>query len=235
MQEETFVEAPVKCDKERRWTRLPMIDPHQLTHYLFTAAGMAIDMDLVRSFWQESRRNGEPWAMESPAGDSHIPIALYGDGATIYNRQPPLKVIGLFISYPLWRSASNRCSRFAIFSLEENMCWGNDTLDCILYRIVYSLNLLFDGDATLANGHKFCLTEVRGDWSWFKYMMCLKSSWQRLDQLRFLCDAKGQCRDSSRLFYNCWSEDPNWNEYSLLDFINAELAHRRRPCATSYN
>ena len=226
------MDAPIKIKDNRVWTKLEMIDPHQLAHFLFADAGMNIDAGIVRKYWQESRRRGEPWALEHEATESHIPISLYGDGATLYNMQPPLKVVGLFVTFPLWRCASTRCSRFCIFCIEEATMWKRETLDCILYRVVYSLNLLFEGQENVANGHRFALTEIRGDWSWFKQLMSLTSSWTG-NKVCYLCDAVGHSHDSSRVFYNCWSEQPSWHEYDLLEFINTQLADRERPCTMS--
>lgn len=226
-----MINVPVKSkEKTKIWIDVPLLDPHRLVHYLFSKAGMHMDPGIVKSFWQRKRAAGETWATRSPAGEHHIPIALYGDGAALYSNRPTgnVKMLGLFLSFPLWRCYSTRCSRFCIFCIEEHKLWGCDTLDRVLQRVVYSCNVLFDDSAGL--GRHFTVTEIRGDWQFFKQVFAFSSSWTSLKNVCYLCTASGDTFDESKLFYNYWDDNPNWQEYSLLEFINKQQSHRLRVC-----
>lgn len=241
-QETTTIRAPVRTgEKSYEFADLQMYDPHKLVHFLFEEAGMTMDPDHVRRFWRVKRHEEkEDWAVASCATDDHIPIALYGDGAQLYVHRT-VKVLGLFVSFPLWRCFSNRCSRFCIFMLEESKLWKTDTLDAVWQRIAFSMNLLFKGIDTngkmLAGGKQFCMTEFRGDWLFLKQIFDFASSWHTTaGNVCFRCTARGSSRlpDHGDLFYNCWSDTPNWQERNLVEFIVDQLGHRRRPCSLFY-
>ena len=120
--------------------------PHEIIAYLFNQGGLHIDPEEVRHFWRTSRQNKEPWALHSKASESHIPLGFYGDGATlIFKYGKHESVIGLFMSLPLWRPRSVRCSRYLLFVIEEASLWRHHTLNCILRKLVWSYNLLDSG------------------------------------------------------------------------------------------
>ena len=215
-------------------TATMVLDPHKLIHHLFTKVGMRIDPLAVKEFWHIKRNVAkEPWAMESPASDMHIPLASYGDSCRIHNG--PTKMLGLFISLPLWKAKSTRCSRFCIWACEESRLWKRSTLDTVLQRVTYSLNLLYEGldeyGQVLAGGCKFTCTELRGDWLWHKECFGFSSSWnwRRKKDICYRCTARaeGPC---STLYFNHWDEHPSWHEYGLAEWIVNQLGHRQRPC-----
>ena len=229
--------AKAKCSEEFEDTTTPMLDPHVVVDHLFSKVGVKIDSKDVKEFWHIKRNLAkEPWAIKSPATEDHVPLALYGDSCRIHTTGN-CKVLGLFISLPLWKASSTRCSRFCIWACEEKRLWKRTTLDRILQRVTYSLNLLFDGKnergQTIAAGNKFCITELRGDWLWHRECFGFSSSWKRMKDLCYLCNAKGNGCTKSQLYYNYWDENPDWHEYNTLEFINAQLGHRNQPCTLS--
>lgn len=210
--------------------QLPMIDPHILVDYLFTKGGVNIPQGVVSRFWYIHRvLEREEWALQSPASDSHIPVALYGDSARCYGGQ---KLVGIFLSFPLWR-AETRNSRWCICSIEESKLYGCLTMDTIMERIAFSLNQLFHGydverRCHLANGAKFTCTEYRRDWLWHKLLWQFKSAWNRANDTCFRCDCKKYAtRNEDEVYYNT---NGNWREHTLVDFIIKQLGHRSRPC-----
>ena len=120
-------------------------------------------------------KNGQWIHQHTP---QHIPIAIYGDACTVRGN---IKVLGIFLSFPLWRAKSTRCSRWLVCALEEAKLWGTETLNTIFKRITFSLNMLFNGwdverDVQLAGGRIFTVTELRGDWLWHKQCWNFSSS-----------------------------------------------------------
>ena len=232
----TTIRAPVKTgEKSFAWTDLQMYDPHNIVRFLFGPdVGMVIQSALVERFWHLKRDvEKEDWAVAHPAEKTHIPIALYGDSAQLYPNQN-VKVLGLFISFPLWRCLSNRCSRWCIFAIEESKLWKTDTLDAVLRRVTYSMNLCFDGLDPTDNfvfPYKFAMTELRGDWLFMRQVFAWASSWTSPTTTCFRCTARGGWRgDGSEVFYNHWDDTPNWHHYNTAEFINDQLGGRRSPC-----
>ena len=140
--------------------------------------------------------------------------------------------MGIFLSLPLWRPRSTRCSRFLMVAIEERRLWGVETCDAIMAKLASSLNLLFDGvDETgrpLACGRYFTVTEMRGDWLYHKLVWQFSSRWNRLRDICYLCDCKGRSPNEGDLF---WNLDGQWLEYDRVDFLLRQLGNRPRPCA----
>ena len=210
---------------------LPLVDPHRLVDYLFTDCGLEIPTPIVHRFWEIKRNLArESWALHSPATMNHIPIAIYGDACTIKGNA---KMLGIFLSFPLWRAKSTRCSRWLLCGIEESKLWGTDTLNCIMKRITFSLNLLFDGwdcerGVQLAGGRVYTVTELRGDWLWHKQVWNFSSTWQNLSNLCYRCDCKGRSRDSKTLYWNI--DEGEWHEYSRAEFMVHQLGECKNPC-----
>ena len=209
---------------------LPVLLPHHIIDYLFTETGLDIPSEAVRQFWHVVRDLGrEPWAVASPASRDHIPLGIYGDSCQIKGGE---KMMGIFLSLPLWRPKSTRCSRFLMVAIEESRLWPSETCDTIMGFLVSSLNLLFDGfdenGQTLAKGRPFTVTEMRGDWLYHKMVWQFSSRWNRLKDICYLCDCKGRSQKDEELF---WNVDGQWHEYDRVDFILRQLGHRARPCA----
>lgn len=209
-----------------------MIDPHVLVDALFKEVGVNIPENVVREFWNTKRQLGkEPWALQSPAGNDCVPISLYGDGVKV---QGTTKMIGLFISFPLWRTYSTRASRWCIFSIEQHRIFKTETMHKILKRVVFSLNLLFSGHdpntgAELCGGRRFIVTELKGDWEYFKFIFRYSSSWKGLKDICYRCNANGRATNHSQLYY-CTQDEPQWHEYNVIEFISKQLGHCNQPC-----
>ena len=193
-----------------------VIDPLSVLSYVFNKVGVCISEDSVKKYWQHYRTPGiaAPWAMQHPSDNTHIPLGLYGDACKL---RPGEKMVGIFLNLPLFRPKSIRCSRFLLCAVQEEKMHGRATLDCIFRYIVWRLNLAFHGhwpscdinggplqpkDAARAGqwvvpNKCFAVTEVRGDWVWFKDIFSFKSSWKGGVQVPvcFKCDA--------------WSVEPN--------------------------
>ena len=191
------VQAPIKAKNKKGWemTTLSLLEPFSLIAFLWNDVGIHIEPSAVHKYWSFNKAHGAPWAINHPASEDHIPLAIYGDSAKI--RQTPLgpeKVLGVFLSCPLWRPRSIRCSRWLIFSIMEDKLYTWRTLHQVYRRIVFSLNVLYTGimpckdingcDITKSRCQpgqrlvkkKFALTEVRGDWVYHKQLFRFRSS-----------------------------------------------------------
>ena len=210
--------------------QLPLLDPHALVDYLFQQTGLVIPENVVNHFWYIKRHLAkEKWAVNSPASSSHIPIAVYGDACQCKG----VKLLGIFLSFPLWRATSTRCSRWLLCALEESRLWGTDTLSAIMERITFSLNMLFDGwdlenEKTLAGGRVFTLTELRGDWLWHKQLWNFTSSWKAMKNICYRCDCVARDANPKKLFWNI--DEGDWHEYNRCEFITSQLHKNNRPC-----
>ena len=209
--------------------KFPLFDPHVVVDYLFREVGLKIDPYIVRRFWHIKRDLArEPWAISSPATSEHIPVAIYGDSCQCKGT----KLLGIFISFPLWRAASTRASRWLLCALEESRLWGTETLNSIMKRITFSLNMLFDGwdlenNQQIALGHVFALTELRGDWLWHKQLWNFSSSWRSLTNICYRCNCKARSLNTKDLFWRI--DDGEWHEYTRTEFINVQLHRNRHP------
>ena len=229
----TRIPLVVKMNAETsKVIQFPMLDPHVLIHHLFTDVGLSISPACIKEYWDFKRRVAkEEWAILSPASEQHIPVSLYGDGVRLYKDQQ-VKMIGIWISLPLWRCQSSRCSRWCIAAIEAQMLWKTTTMDMLMARITYSLNLLFTGlnrDGTvLAGGRVFTCTELKGDWEWHKLVFQFWSAWNRRDSVCFRCDAMLKATCGTPPF---WNSQGGWSNYSLSEFISWQLSHRESTCS----
>ena len=188
-------------------------------------------------------------------GGRHIPLGLHGDEARYTSSGGlPQKVIAISLSLQLWRPLSTRNSRFLLFVLRESMSLGKRSLFPIWRYIAWALNILFTGlkpqrgylgmrlpsqvrapDASTAsesdrylchNRTKFALTELRGDWSWFYYSLCLSPHWVSACPC-FKCDVRGQGSGNVTLqeSYLDFSPSAAWcgNLTSHIEFLNKKL------------
>lgn len=214
--------------------KFPLFDPHVVVDYLFREVGLSINPDIVRRFWYIKRDLAkEPWAVSSPATSEHIPVAIYGDACQCKGT----KLLGIFISFPLWRAASTRASRWLLCALEESRLWNTQTLNTIMRRITFSLNMLFDGwdlekNKQIADGRLFTLTELRGDWLWHKQLWNFTSSWKALTNICYRCDCKARSANPKELFWRI--DDGEWHEYTRLEFIMTQLHKNRHPSTMSW-
>ncbi|CAE7784621.1 unnamed protein product, partial [Symbiodinium sp. CCMP2456] len=213
----------IPVDDKYEVQTLPMLDPHSVIAYLWNIIGVQVPSKDVQTFWHHSRQHRQPWALEHPATDRHIPIGIYGDAAKIPTAFNADKILGIFINLPLWRPTSIRASRFLIFAVEESKLWGTHTLSAVLERIVWSLNLLFEGKRPTVDPQGndmpdpfkfygwvcrdksvFALTEIRGDQLWHKQIFRFSASWVWTSQkVCHACDARAHGPESQdRLYFN---------------------------------
>lgn len=221
-----------KFDLGYHMEKQEMIDPHKLFHHLFAESGVEIPDSAVKRFWHHVRHVApQECYVQSPATDAHIPVAIYGDSAQL--SQAAGKMVGIFLSFPLWMPYSIRCSKWCIWALEEHKLYGPHTLNKVMRRITWSLGLAFNGrdtdGAELALGRVFCLTEQKGDWLWHKTLMRYHSNWTRLDNVCYLCSAKG-VGPKDELFYNYWDDEPAWVVTNKQRFFSTQY-FIRNPCA----
>lgn len=178
-------------------------------------------------------------------GHFHVPVGLYGDGAKARQQayQLPEKVVGIFLNLPLWRPKSSRLSRFLIFAIEEDLCFGRRTLNAIYARITWSLNHMFFGKwpekgpagenltdpraGTLLtpDGKKFALTEHRGDWRFMKWVLGFRSSWKAgtTAPVCYRCSAWGKGPPATQYFH-VGENAATWaTEYNRTQFILNEM------------
>ena len=224
-----------------------MLEPYDVIRYLVMEIGIDIPQHQVHHYWDHWRGVGAEWALHTDAGRDHIPLGLYGDAARV--RQPPYaepqKFFGLFLSMPLFRPRSIRMSRWLIFAIDEKHLYKEITLNKILRRIVWSLNLLFVGryplvgpsglefDAKLAGkeicgGRCFAITELRGDQLFHKQVWRHKASWKGgvRESVCCLCDVRNFGHNA---YYRVDHGDEVGREYSLIEFINEQIPDRN-PC-----
>ena len=160
-----MIRLPILVDGKVEMTEMPMLDVHSVVEYLFNTVGVQVPKYAIREFWNHSRSFNQPWAVNHEASDEHCPIGLYGDGAKFSTAFSSDKVVGLYMSFPLWRPTSIRASRYLLFSIEESKLHGPHTLIPVFQRISWSVNVLFHGrrpaqdpsGKPLANPHVFVM------------------------------------------------------------------------------
>ena len=223
-------------------TKWPFLDPHRIIEFLYNRCGIEVPEEIVKQYWEESRRNLEPWAVASNATSSHVPLGVYGDSATIvmkYGLQE--SVTGIFVNLCLWRPKSVRMSRFLVCALPDARMHNHHTLNEVFRRVVWSCNSLYtnthpvagvDGGALpphlqkLAGGHItrvgacFAVTEIRGDWQWLK--KCFRFPGWTSHDICHHCQARSEGDDSLR-YYNF--DDASWidNPFSIAQFISRAI------------
>ena len=239
------IRLPVRERKDERGYRFinfELLEPWSLIKYLWNEVGIEIPSEQVQNFWQEHRRRGSPWARHTNAEEDYIPLGIYGDACRIRQmpHQPVDKCLGLFINCPLWRPRSSRASRWLICTINEKLLYKRKTLNMIIGRLVWSINLLwddkypacgFDGkpcakfaahQGERITGKRFCITEVRGDWLWHQQVFKFSSTWVAgvNKPVCFLCPAfkTGDCK-----YYNVTESSPLWGfQYNFAEFLLKE-------------
>ena len=226
---------------------LEYLEPHLLVRFLWREGGLHIDADVVREYWQQYRRRGHAWAVETKATDDHIPLGLYGDSCRIRHvaHQPVQKCVGVFLSCPLFRPYGSRASRWLLFSIDENLLWGCRTLNTVLSRLVWSLNLLFydvypcvgqfgrpldkaaqELQGQQIVGHKFCVTELRADWLWVKAIWRCRASWTGGVKVP-VCHLCPAYSSGPNTYYMVHEDAALWNlQRGLMEFLTEEMPSR---------
>lgn len=239
-----------KNDRGYEMATLELLEPYDVIRYLMMDVKVDIPEAQVNQYWDHWRAVGAEWALHTGASRSHIPLGLYGDAARV--RQPAFgevqKVLGIFISLPLFRPRSIRMSRWLLFSIDEKLLYQNVTLHSVLRRIVWSVNLLFEGvypasgpfgeefdpklsGKPICGGKRFAVTELRGDQLWHKQVWQHKASWKGgvHESVCCQCDVRNRGHEA---YFRIEDGDEIGREYSLLDFINEQLP-LRNPCSSA--
>ena len=87
------------------------------------------------------------------------------------------KALAFVLSCPLWRPQSARNSRFllSVLSLDDTYL-GWETLKPVIGHIVAALNRAATTPLT-HDGHCFMVTEIGGDWKYFREALSLRTHW----------------------------------------------------------
>ena len=239
--ETVHIQLPIRISEtEYEVQKWPMLDVHSVVDYLWNIVKVRIPKCDVQEFWTHCRNHGQPWAVQHPASDSHVPIGLYGDSAKISTAFNSDKVLGLFFNFPLWRPRTIRATRFLIFAIEESKLWGPHTMNTVLARVTWSVNYLFEGirpthdpygkklaksEGWICEDHtKMAVVEIRGDQLWQKQCFKFTASWIWTSaRVCHACDARAHGPGSEDRLY--WSFDA-WLPF---EFSNAQFLARRMP------
>lgn len=224
----------------------PIMHPHRILSYLCNEIELQVDLDGVREFWTHSRNMCEPWALESPATNDHVPIGLWGDSARLWTVYRVEKQMTITLNLPLFRPRSTRHSRFVLFSIPAEKLFKNRTLNGVFRRLTWSINACFSGfnptqgvggrplsgsDVARSGlpltkqGYAFALVEVRGDWEFHRDVWRPTSSWQGICMC-FRCPAMSKGPEGF-LYYNnqdncLWGQQ----EFTLSEFVSQRLKER---------
>lgn len=238
--------APIKnakLESGREFVDLQVVDPHDIVHYLFDIVGIDIPAAFVKSFWQHHRAVQSPWLEMCDATDQHVPLGLYADAAMARQQAYRARetVFGIWLNLPLWKPKSTRFSRWLLFSLDESLSLGRATLNPVWGRIVWSVNHLFFGlfprrgpsneclgKAGERGGQNVCskdgvalrfaVTEIRGDWKFFKDALGLQSSWKGGSK-KSICFKCTCMQDGPNPYYDVDNMPP---EHSVAEFLVKE-------------
>ena len=155
--------------------------------------------------------------------------------------------------FPLFRPKSVRRSKFLLFAIQEELEYNHRTLDCVLRFVVWALNCLHVGryprtgcngeqltgaqaaraGREVVPGRQFAITELKGDWAWFKKILRFKSSWKGGLNVPVCFHCRAGSRRPYKIYYkvdvtsDCWG-----SEYTLLDWLVEQCP--RKPCFLVY-
>ena len=219
---------PAACEKSSTgftYEYHPILHPHRIISFLFDHVGMIVSESDCAEFWKHAISVKEPWALGFDQNDpdllKRVPLGLYGDGAQLVTKYKVEKTVAIFFNVLLHRPRSIRFSRFLLYSVDEKKLLSNRTLNAVYRRLVWSFQALFDGlnpttgphgrplgprDASRAglpivqSGRKFCVVEIRGDWSWQKQSFHFRASWKG-KQVCHQCGARSQNDQGNGLLY----------------------------------
>ena len=221
----------------------PILDPHSVIHFLFETAQLKIPPAHVQQYWRHHAECGEEWAQD-PSTHQMIPLGIFGDSARASTQFGSVNIVGIFMSIVLFRPHSVRWSRFLLFSIGAHELWKHHTLNTVYRRLTFSFNCLFEGVHPRFDqyGHQlpphleknagkpitsdrqcFCVTEVRGDWSWHKKVWRFeKTSWTGVRVCHW-CPAKSKGA-WPELYWNL-TEQSCWHNgnFTLGEFIEQRL------------
>ena len=246
LQESDKIKAPFKSETDPKGFELhdlEILDPISVVDYVFNTIGISISEACVERYWSHYRSPevASPWATCHPATNHHIPVGIYGDACRVRQGE---KMIGIFCNFPLFRPKSIRCSRFLLVAFREEHMYRRKTIDAVFRYLAWRFNLLFDaknpscgirgeplppakaaraGQDVVQGGRTFALTEIRGDWSWFKDIFSFRSSWKggSRNPVCFKCEARLQ---EPYVYYEVKPDSPCWQtEYDLSEFLVQQM------------
>ncbi len=223
---------------------LDMLEPISLISYLWNHVGIHVEPSQVAYYWRFNRERGAPWAVRHEGTEQHIPLSVYGDSAKMRSTPfGPQKILGVYLSCPLWRPKSIRCSKWLVFAILEDQLFSWKTLHAIYRRLAWSLNILFvglmpakdidgksmslpkcePGQYLINKKVKFALTEIKGDWVFHKQLFRFKSSWKGGSTVPvcFLCRAMS---NQEPFYFDIGPNAPCWDaQYTLTDFLAEQM------------
>lgn len=157
------------------------------------------------------------------------------------------KILGIFVSLPLWRPKSTRNSGWLIWACRMSLLSGNTSIYPVLQSITWQCNVLFYGvkPQTLMNGDPvplsmkyllpagtsitkdhlcFTVSELRADWKQHREVWNFISSWIATN-ICFKCWAK---QNRVRCSYLDCTDNAEWleTELGLAEFIADMLKPR---------
>lgn len=201
---------------------VPYLLPHDILRYLLVECGLTIDETLCQNFWRHLETVGEEVAVASKefrSLDSKQvwPVGIHGDEACMgLNNAPYDKVMGVFLSLPLFRPRSTRISRFLLFALETaKVVDVQNTVNPILQHIVASLNHCTERGI---EGRRMILTELRGDQLWFRFLFN-HASWWKTVHVCFRCKCSTRPDSLNYVNYDGWVGTSR----TTREFIEEEL------------
>lgn len=208
--EPTFVQIKAKQpDVTVASMELPVLLPHHIVEHLLEC-GLDISSQLVGSFWKHLERVGDEWALLTRpfriASESSVwPIALYGDEASMmFQNAPSHKIIGVFLSLPLFRPKCARLSRYLLFSIESSKVVDVvSSLYPAFEAIVASCNLLAEQGV---QGRRFLVSEIRGDQMWIRNLFRHRAHWVS-HEVCFRCKARADTTSNLRYTKYDFSND----------------------------
>lgn len=200
---------------------MPVLLPHHILRFLFTEAGVHINEGVIQRFWQHLHEVQHPLSAKVAGSHDFIPVGIHGDEAAYgADRAAPDKLTCIFMDLPLWRPKNARLSRFLLFAMDSAQLVGYESLHPVLQHIAESLNFAYFGvDAEgmqIFTGHRFILSELRGDQVWHKYLW-RHLRWWRAREVCFRCCAVA--RDGP--LYWEFGDQAAWRstEISTIDFL----------------
>ena len=233
---------------------IPVVNLLSLIQYLFNDFGIFVQEQNLKQFWQHIKENF-PWGERHPAVDSaaHIPLGLHGDDCKYSNLHTgaPEKVLVISCNVVLWCPRTTRSSRFPLCAIRDKDCLGPRTLFPILRYIAWAFNILWDGylpstghgfgggklppnlcvsepgarEFLTTGQHRFCLTEVRGDWSWLVYFFNFRNRWTSTE-ICWKCRAQGRrANNILQDSYLDFSDTATWRqtEVTHVEWLNTML------------
>ena len=127
---------PGNADGKWDYVEVPMYDPHEILSYLWQSAGVCVDPEDVKHYWDEAEHANIPWAVndQGPNHKERIPLKNFGDEAT-YDKLGD-QCLGIVLSCPLWCPKVSRPFRWTIAVLKESRSAGFAAWLPLLSRIV---------------------------------------------------------------------------------------------------